>query len=89
VTEVVKHHPERQNIIIIYLLLFIIIIIGFLFSFLLDIFFIYNSNAIPKVPYTLPPPCSPTHLLPLPGPGVPLYCTGAYDLWKTKDLSSH
>jgi hypothetical protein len=29
--------------------------------FLLDIFFIYISNAIPKVPYTLPPPCSPTH----------------------------
>jgi hypothetical protein len=25
------------------------------FNFLLDIFFIYNSNAIPKVPYTLPP----------------------------------
>jgi hypothetical protein len=29
-------------------------------SFLLDIFFIYISNAIPKVPYTLPLPCSPT-----------------------------
>jgi hypothetical protein len=41
--------------------------------FLLDIFFIYFSNAIPKVPYTLPPPCSPTHSLPLLGPGVPLY----------------
>jgi hypothetical protein len=38
-----------------------------------DIFFIYISNAIPKVPYTLPPPCSPTHLLPLLGPGIPLY----------------
>jgi hypothetical protein len=25
-------------------------------SFLLDIFFIYISNAIPKAPYTLPPP---------------------------------
>jgi hypothetical protein len=34
-------------------------------NFLLDIFFIYISNAIPKVPYTLPPPCSPTHSLPL------------------------
>jgi hypothetical protein len=43
------------------------------FNFLLDIFFIYISNAIPKVPYTLPPPCSPNHLLPLLGPGVPLY----------------
>jgi hypothetical protein len=26
-----------------------------------------------KVPYTLPLPCSPTHPLPLPGPGIPLY----------------
>jgi hypothetical protein len=41
--------------------------------FLLGIFFIYISNAIPKVPYTLPAPCSPTHPLPLLGPGVPLY----------------
>jgi hypothetical protein len=24
----------------------------------------------PKVPYTLPTPCSPTHPLPLPGPGI-------------------
>jgi energy-coupling factor transporter transmembrane protein EcfT len=40
---------------------------------LLYIFFIYISNAIPKVPYTLPPPCSPTHPLPLFGPGVPPY----------------
>jgi hypothetical protein len=39
-----------------------------LFFFLLDIFFIYISNAIPKVPYTLPLPCSPTHSLPLLGP---------------------
>jgi hypothetical protein len=36
----------------------------------LDIFFIYISNAILKVPYTLPQPCSPTHPLPLLGPGV-------------------
>jgi hypothetical protein len=42
-------------------------------NFLLDIFFIYISNAIPKVPYTLLPPCFPTHPLPLLGPGVPLY----------------
>jgi hypothetical protein len=39
---------------------------------LLDIFFIYISNAIPKVPYTLPPPCSLTHSLLFLGPGVPL-----------------
>jgi hypothetical protein len=46
-----------------------------IFKFLLDIFFIYISNAMPKVPYTLPAPlpCSPTHSLPLLGPGVPLY----------------
>jgi hypothetical protein len=46
------------------------------FKFLLDIFFIYISNAIlkvPEVPYTLPLPCSPTHALVLLGPGVPLY----------------
>ena len=42
-------------------------------NFLLDIFFIYISNAIMKVPYTLPVPCFPTHPLPLLGPGVPLY----------------
>jgi hypothetical protein len=41
--------------------------------FLLDILFIYISNAISKVPYTLPLPCSPTPLLPLLGPGIPLY----------------
>jgi hypothetical protein len=32
---------------------------GFFILFLLDIFFIYISNALPKVPYTLPTPCSP------------------------------
>jgi hypothetical protein len=42
-------------------------------SFLLDIFFIYISNAILKVPYTLLQPCSPTYPLPGPGPGIPLY----------------
>jgi hypothetical protein len=41
--------------------------------FLKDIFFIYISNSILKVPDTLPTPCSPTHPLPLPGPGIPLY----------------
>jgi hypothetical protein len=35
--------------------------------YLLGIFFIYISNAIPKVPHTLP------HPLPLLDPGVPLY----------------
>jgi hypothetical protein len=40
---------------------------------LLDIFFIYISNAILKVPSTLPPPCSPTHPLTLLDPGISLY----------------
>jgi hypothetical protein len=40
--------------------------------FLLGIFLNYISNAIPKVPHTLPPN-SPTHPLPLFGSGVPLY----------------
>jgi hypothetical protein len=35
----------------------------FVIYFLLDIFFICISNEIPKVPYTLPLPCSPTHPL--------------------------
>jgi hypothetical protein len=40
----------------------------------IDIFFIYISNAISKVPYISPaPPSSPTHPLPLLGPGIPLY----------------
>jgi hypothetical protein len=54
--------------------------------FLLAIFFVYISNGIPKAPYALPPPCSPTYTLLLPGPGPG---TGAYDLRKTKGLSSH
>jgi hypothetical protein len=47
--------------------------LSFFLYFLLDIFFINISNAFPKVPYTLPPPCSPTHPLPLLGPDIPLY----------------
>jgi hypothetical protein len=43
------------------------------FKILLDIFFIYISNAILKVSYTLPPPCSPTRPLPLLGLGISLY----------------
>jgi hypothetical protein len=35
-------------------------------TILLDIFFIYISNATPKVPYIFPLPYSPTHLLLLP-----------------------
>jgi hypothetical protein len=48
------------------------LLLCFLF-FKLDAFFIYISNAITKAPYTLPLPCSPTHPLPLLGPGISLY----------------
>jgi hypothetical protein len=58
----------------------------FQFYFFLDIFFIYISNAIQKVPYTLPLPCSPTHPLLLPALAFPY--TRAYNLLKTKGLSS-
>jgi hypothetical protein len=62
----------------------------FYFSILLYIFFIYVSNAIPKVAYTLPPlPLSallPTHshFLALVFP-----CTEAYKVGKPRGLSSH
>jgi hypothetical protein len=58
--------PRRRHI------LFFVVYL-FLKQFLLDIFFIYISNAIPKVPYTLPPSYSSTNPLLLPGPGNPLY----------------
>jgi hypothetical protein len=51
-------------------------------KFLLNIFFIYISNAIPKVPYTLSHPsplCTHSHFLALVFP-----CTGAYKVCKTK-----
>ena len=43
---------------------------SFIFS-LLDIFFTYISNVIPFPGFLSP--CSPTHPLLLPGPGIPLY----------------
>jgi hypothetical protein len=46
---------------------------AFFLLLLLDILFIYISNSILKVPYTLPPPRSPTHTLLPPGPGILLY----------------
>ena len=48
-------------------------IFSFFSNFLLDIFFIYISNATQKFPYTLTLPCSPTHPLPLLGPAILLY----------------
>jgi hypothetical protein len=56
-------------------------ILLFFFKILLDIYFIYISNAILKVPYTLPPPVPlPTHphFLALAFP-----CTGEYKACKT------
>ena len=50
--------------------------------FLLDIFFIYISNAIPKFPYTLPRP-APLHTL-CHFLALLLPCTGAYKVCKTK-----
>jgi hypothetical protein len=49
---------------------------------LLDIFFIYISNAIPKVPYPSPHPAPlPTHFHFL---ALAFPCTGAYKVYKTK-----
>jgi hypothetical protein len=45
-----------------------------LMLFLLDIFFIYISNAIPKAPYIL-------HPLLLASPGIPLY----WGIWSSQD----
>jgi hypothetical protein len=47
-------------------------LVVYLFIFKLGIFFIYITNAIPKVPQALPRD-SPTHPVPLLGPGIPLY----------------
>jgi hypothetical protein len=57
-------------------------ILYFFIMFLLDIFFIYISNAILKVPYTLPHPAPlPTHYHFL---ALAFPCTGAYKVWNTK-----
>jgi hypothetical protein len=52
--------------------LFIHFVVSFYFPTFFISFFIYISNAIPKVPYTSPL-CSLTHSLPLLGPSIPLY----------------
>jgi hypothetical protein len=54
----------------------------FYFYFLLDIYFIYISNVIQKVPYTLPPCCSPTHPFLL--LGLAFSCIGAIKDCNTK-----
>jgi hypothetical protein len=54
---------------------------GFLFfPFLLGIFLIYISHAIPKVPHTLPPTPLPTHS---PFLALAFPCTGAYKVCKS------
>jgi hypothetical protein len=53
----------------------------FFLLFLLGIFLTYICNAFPKVPHTLPP--SPTHPLPLLGPGVTLYT------WNSRRMKTH
>jgi hypothetical protein len=58
----------------------------FIKVFLLEIFFIYISNATLKVKYKLPLPCSPTHSFLLLALAFP--CTGAYNLGKTKGFFS-
>jgi hypothetical protein len=73
-----RNHSARemsQWVSILGALYFILFYFILFFNILLDVFFIYISNAIPKVPYALtpPPPCSPTHPLPLLDPGIPLY----------------
>jgi hypothetical protein len=56
-----------------------VVVVCLCFVFLLDIFFIYISNIISfpgfssKTPYPSPLPCSSTHPLALPGPGILLY----------------
>jgi hypothetical protein len=55
-------------------------------DFLLDIFFIYISNAIMKISYTILPICSQIHQLLVLAMAFP--CTGEYNLRKTKGIST-
>jgi hypothetical protein len=52
----------------------------YLFIYLFGIFFIYISNAIPKVTHNLPPTPLPTHSHFL---ALAFLCTEAYKVWKT------
>jgi hypothetical protein len=69
----------RKNWILFFFTFSAFIDIMYIFKiFLLHIFLNYISNAIPKVPHTLPPTSLPTHSHFF-GPGVPLYW-GIYSL---------
>jgi hypothetical protein len=50
------------------------------FSFLLDIFFLYISNAIPRSPIPNPRPDPKHPPLLIPGPGIPLY----WGIWSSQ-----
>jgi hypothetical protein len=74
-------HAVIKQLILVYQVTF------FLFTFflnliLLDIFFMYISNAIPKAHYTLPRPCSPTTHSPFLALAFPY--TGAYKVCNNK-----
>jgi hypothetical protein len=75
-----------ENIFLALYSVIISILIAEMCFFLLDIFFIYISNAIPKVPHTPHPAPQPSHS---PFLALAFPCAGAYDLHNTKGLSSH
>jgi hypothetical protein len=68
--------PEDLGLILSTHMMAVLVSVFFFLIFLLHIFLNYISNAIPKVPHTLPPP--------LPYPPIPIFlalafpCTGAY-----------
>jgi hypothetical protein len=69
-----------NSIPLINLSVYVLIPCRFYHYFLLSIFFIYISNVIPFPGFPFenplspsPSPCSPTHPLPIPGPGISLY----------------
>jgi hypothetical protein len=67
-TEVSMYYM-REEFFIDYFYLFTSLFFQFFISYFLHLHF----KCYPESPYTLPPPCSPTHPLSLLGPGVPLY----------------
>ena len=70
---------QKGHFIYLFICLFVCLFIFTLKIFLLGIFLIYISNAIPKVPYILPPPLpTHSHFLALAFP-----CTGAYKVCTT------